>query len=191
MRISNTASFVKARRAQNSADLANGDVTSLQGQINTLSGQFSSLYDDVNGTGDVFDTSVLTNPITIKITPSSTEIVTVYADGSGGSSYTLEQIAEAVWSSVNAAVSEIEFGENMSTEDVIINSDGAWYPVGTAGMKSVIYNAGAYSVAIRMGDMSTSDGFVLEQGYRISVGDICYVRSQKTGNFNVRLVVTR
>jgi hypothetical protein len=191
MRISNTVSFVKARRAQNSADLANGDVTSLQGQINTLSGQFSSLYDDVNGTGDVFDTSVLTNPITIKITPSSTEIVTVYADGSGGSSYTLEQIAEAVWSSVNAAVSEIEFGENMSTEDVIINSDGAWYPVGTAGMKSVIYNAGAYSVAIRMGDMSTSDGFVLEQGYRISVGDICYVRSQKTGNFNVRLVVTR
>jgi hypothetical protein len=191
MRISNTASFVKARRAQNSADLANGDVSSLQGQINTLSGQFSSLYDDVNGTGDVFDTSVLTNPITIKITPSSTEIVTVYADGSGGSSYTLEQIAEAVWSSVNAAVSEIEFGENMSTEDVIINSDGAWYPVGTAGMKSVIYNAGAYSVAIRMGDMSTSDGFVLEQGYRISVGDICYVRSQKTGNFNVRLVVTR
>lgn len=50
-----TVSYVKARRAQVSADLAAGDVSSLQGQINTLSGQFSSLYNNVNGSGDVVD----------------------------------------------------------------------------------------------------------------------------------------
>jgi len=110
---------------------------------------------------------------------------------SGGSSYTLEQIAEAVWNSPNAEVSEMEFVEDMNSDDVIINSDGEWYPVGTAGMKSVIYNAGAYAVALRMGNGSLSDGLVLEVGDRISVRGVCYVRSQKTGNFNVRLVVTR
>lgn len=49
---------------------------------------------------DAFDTSTITEPITIKITPSATEIIYITTDGSGGMTYTLEQIAEAVWARV-------------------------------------------------------------------------------------------
>lgn len=49
---------------------------------------------------NVFDTDLLTEPITIKITPSATEIIYIEIDGGGGVSYTLSQIADAVWSKV-------------------------------------------------------------------------------------------
>lgn len=51
-----TVSFVKARKAQTTADLANGDITSLVTQLSSLQSQFTTLSDDLNAAQNTIET---------------------------------------------------------------------------------------------------------------------------------------
>ena len=79
----------------------------------------------------------------------------------------------------------------MITEDITIPSDGSWVTITATSLMSSIYNKGPHAISMRMGEESTSEGFIVAPSQMVVIDETCYVRSQKISSLSTYLVVTR